>query len=101
MSKIRIEKSFDGKSPDDCFEAAKEAFPNAGFEIFKTRDIAWLVIAHRHENNSLIDANIGARPPAVCANVTLSISCVDLDRVALQQYADKILSELEKALSIK
>jgi len=98
MTKIRMEKSYDGKSPDDCLEAAKIAFPNAGFEIFKKRDIAWLVIAHRQENNSLIEANIGARPPAVCANVTLSINCDDIDRNTLQQKIDNILSEFEKVL---
>jgi len=98
MAKIRMKKSYDGKSPDDCFEAAKIAFPNAGFEIFKTRDIAWLVMAHRQENNNLIEATIGARPPAVCTNVTLSISCVDFDKDALQAHADKIFSELDKAI---
>ena len=98
MAKIRIEKSFDGKSPDNCLEAAKKAFPNAGFEIFKVRDIAWLVIAHRQENDSLIEASIGARPPGVCAHVTVSVSCVDFDKDALQKHADKILYELEQAL---
>ena len=98
MAKIRIEQALDGKSPDDCFEAAKIAFPNAGFEIFKIREIAWLVIAQLKESNNLIEASIGARPPAICAHVTLTISCNDFDKSILQEHADNIMSEFEKVL---
>ncbi len=98
MAKIRLIKTYDGKSPDDCLEAAKIAFPNSGFEIFKIRDIAWLVIAHNNKNTNLIEANISARPQAVCANVTFSINCSKLDKKALQQYLEKIISEFEKAI---
>jgi hypothetical protein len=98
MPKVRIEKSLDGKSPDDCFNLSSAAFLNAGFSIFKTREIAWLVIAHRKENNSLIEASIGARPPGNCAQVVVSVSSSDLQKEVLQAHADNILMELEKLL---
>ena len=99
MGKIRIEKTYDGKSPDDCYNAAPSAFKKAGFEIFKKREIAWLVIGHRSEENYLIQASIGARPPAVSATVTLSVSCDDLEKENLQKYADFIMEEFEKELT--
>lgn len=98
MPKARIEKSLDGKSPDDCFNLAPTAFVNAGFSIFKTREIAWLVIAHRKENNTLIEASIGARPPGNCAQVVVSVSSTDIDKDILQAHAENILQELEKLL---
>jgi len=98
MAKIRFEKSYEGKSPNDCLEAAKLALPNSEFEIFKIRDIAWLVIAHKKTNNNFIEVNIGARPPAVRANVTITISCENLDEKALQVYLDRINTEFEKEI---
>lgn len=98
MPKVRIEKSLDGKSPDDCFNFASDAFLNAGFTIFKIREIAWLVIAHRNENNTLIEASIGARPPGNCAQVVVSVSSTDIEKDVLQAHADNILLELEKLL---
>lgn len=99
MSKLRVEKKYEGQSPDDCFEASKTAFPKAGFEIFKIRDIAWLVIAHKPEDGSLIEANIGARPPAVSATVTFTVSCDDLDKSALQIHLDAIMHAFESELA--
>jgi hypothetical protein len=98
MPKVRIEKSLDGKSPDSCFNVAATAFLNSGFTIFKTREIAWLVIAHRYENTNLIEASIGARPPGNCAQVVVSVSSTDIEKEVLQAHADKILLELEKLL---
>jgi hypothetical protein len=98
MPKIQKIKIFNGKSPDECFENFPNAFLGAGFEIFKTREIAWLVMAHKNNEKGLIEASLGARPPASSANVTLSISGTDFTREELESYASTVLSELEKIL---
>lgn len=98
MQKIRLEKTFSGKSPDDCFNAAPTAFKNVGFEIFKVREIAWLVMAHRKENGCLIEASIGARPPGNCTQVVISVNSAEISKEVLQTHADNIVLELEKLI---
>ena len=98
MAKIRFENSYEGKSPDDCLEVAIAVIPKSGFEIFKIRDIAWLVIAHKKEANKFIELTMGARPPAVRASVTMTISCDDLDEKALQIHLNTIIDEFEEEI---
>jgi len=100
MGKIRIEKTYNGRSPDDCYNAAPAALEKAGFEIFKKREIAWLVIGHRSDENGQIQASIGARPPAISATATLSVSCDNLESENLQEYADAVMEQFEKELGV-
>ena len=87
MAKIKKIKSYPGKSPDECFEKFAQAFESAEFEIFKTREIAWLVMAHKHIEKGLIEASLGARPPASNASITLSISNSECTREELEPLA--------------
>ena len=98
MAKVRKVKSYSGKSPDDCFEKFAQAFESAGFTIFKTREIAWLVMAHLKDGDKLIEASLGARPPASNTSITLSISNSESSQEELSPLADKVFSELEKIL---
>jgi hypothetical protein len=59
-----------------------------------------LVLAHWKDNDNLIEASIGTRPPAIRATVTLSLSSSDFDKEKLKEYADKIIIELEEVLKL-
>jgi hypothetical protein len=98
MAKIQKIKAYSGKSPDGCFEKFAQAFESAGFEIFKTREIAWLVMAHKQVEKGLIEASLGARPPASNANITLTIRNSESTREELEPLSVKIFTELEKIL---
>jgi hypothetical protein len=98
MPKVRITKSYSGISPDTCFEHFQEAFQKAGFEVWKTREIAWLVMGKKTEGGGLIEATIGSRPPGSNASVTLSVSSDEIEHNVLANHSDHIFAELEKLL---
>jgi len=45
MAAVEEKISFSGKSDQEVFDAAKQAAPKAGLEVWKTREIARLVLA--------------------------------------------------------
>jgi hypothetical protein len=44
MASVQLHKEYEGKSDSEVFEAAKKAIVNAGFSVWKTRDLARLVL---------------------------------------------------------
>jgi len=101
MPKVRKTKSYNGISPDTCFLAFQNAFKNAGFEVWKTREIAWLVMAKKVESGGSIDASFGSRPPGSNASVILSLSSEEIENDRLTTYSNNIFQELEKILKTK
>jgi hypothetical protein len=99
MPKASEIRTYQGISPDTCFEVATQAFTNAGFSIFKIREIAWLVLAHLSNEKGLIEASIGAMPPASCAKVTLSMRSSYLSEDELRSLTQKVYIEFEKLLN--
>jgi hypothetical protein len=100
MPKVRVTKSYRGISPDTCFLAFKEAFEKAGFEVWKSREIAWLVMARKTEKEGSIEASFGSRPPGNNASVTLSVSSEEVEQDKLKTYSDKVFQELEKIIKV-
>jgi hypothetical protein len=94
MAKIQEVRYYPGKSANDCFALETKAFEKAGFQIWKKREIAWLVQAQRTENGKKIEANMSARPGGKTA-VTLSISCNEISEADLKTYAETIFSAFE------
>ena len=91
MASIEQELHFPGKTPQELYKAALEAYPKAGFKIWKTRELAYLVMANTTNGNVTINSNIIARynAPAV-----LNLSSEELDENALKPHAEKIVSEI-------
>ena len=97
MAKIEETRSYPNKSANDYFAAACRAYPKAGFELWKKREIAWLAIAKRMDEGKQIDSNASARPgnPPV---LTVNISAEHLSEEALRPMMDKLLNALSEEL---
>jgi hypothetical protein len=94
---IKLERKFNNPG-QDCYEAVQKALTSSGFQIWKTREIAYLVIANKEEAGKTVAATamvMGSQPAAV----TLSLDGEGLLAEALNQFGEEIFSELEKVLS--
>jgi hypothetical protein len=95
MAKVMESRNYPGKSPDDCFDAAKVALPKAGFEIWKLRPIAWLVLANRQTPEGVAKANLAFRPGAAG---TLTLTGDRLSQETLQAMAAEAMVALDAEL---
>jgi len=84
-----------GKSNSDIFEAAKVALPKAGFEIWKLRDIAWMVLAKGKVNDVDADANVMARPGG---SVAITVGAEGVSEADLRAAAQKIIAALKEKI---
>jgi hypothetical protein len=97
MAKVTETRSYHAHHVDRCYKAAEAALPGAGFKIWKTRPIGWLIMARREGSEGLIEANVAARPGAG-ATVTLTLSGESSSEAALSELVRKIFGELESSL---
>ncbi len=95
MPRITETRTYVGKSADECFAAAKAALPAVGFEIWKTREIGWLVMANREESGGTVKANFASRPGAA---VTIALSGEGITEEALKIIAEEVFAAFEVAL---
>ena len=98
MAKVTETRSYPTHPVDRCYQAAEAALPGSGFKVWKTRPVAWLIMARREGPAGLVEANLAARP-GVGATVTLTLSGESSSEAALHGLAGKIFGELEDSLS--
>jgi hypothetical protein len=97
MAKVTKTRSYPSDHVDRCYKAAEAALPGAGFKIWKTRPVGWLIMARQEGPEGLIEANLAARPGAG-ATVTLTLSGESSSEATLSGLAGKIFGELEASL---
>jgi hypothetical protein len=97
MAKIEEIRSYPNKSANQYFEAACRAYPKAGFELWKKREIAWLAIARIMQEGKQIDSNASARPgnPPI---LTVNISAEHLSEEALRPLMENFLNAMSEEL---
>jgi hypothetical protein len=83
-------------SPDDAFQETLSQLPDLGYIIWKTRPLAWLVIANRELPEGKVNATISFRP-GDGAVVSISLASETISEKRLQELA----TELVEALVIK
>lgn len=84
MAKIQTTHSYTGKATGEVYQAVLQAVPNAGLEVWKRRDIAWLAMVR---GGNGVDGNISVRPGVV---VTVSLSAPRLSEEDLQECAQAV-----------
>ena len=84
-----------GKSTSEIFEAAKVALPKAGFEVWKLRDIAWMVLGKGKINEIPADGNVMAMPGGL---VNVSVGAEGVSEAELRAAAQKIIAALKEAV---
>lgn len=96
MAAVQLNKKFKGKSDIEVYEAALKAIPGAGFEIWKIRELARLVLGiGKHEGHEF-RCNVVVSMVDNSAVVTTEAN--DLDEEILTTLAEKIMGELTQLL---
>ncbi len=95
MAKIQATQSFPGQSSGDVYQAVLKAAPKARLEIWKRRDIAWLVMVRGVSGSAEIDGNISVRPGGL---VTVALSAAEMREDDLQTRAATVFQELSALL---
>jgi hypothetical protein len=97
MSSVQKTYPIPGKSTADCYEAALEAYPKAGFEIWKKRELAYMLMAKCSGKDGQIDSNLMARFGSP-TQIVLIVSAENLPEADLQPYLDKIYAAFKAVL---
>lgn len=82
-------------SAQDAFDAVQRVLPGLGYEIWKTRPMAYLTQARGTQDGASLTVNIMASmmPPT---RITITAASDDLDENALAAAADAILQRLSE-----
>lgn len=94
---MQNKKSYVNKSVSEIYDAAIAAIPNAGFKVWKRRDIARLVMGVGSQNGQEVRCNIMVS--MADGSATISVEADNLDESELKSAADKLTAELDKLLS--
>jgi hypothetical protein len=97
MASVQTKKTYGSSSDSEVFEAAKKAIVNAGYEVWKTRDLAKLVLGIGKEEGQEVRLNVVVS--MFDGSATISAESDDLQESVLQRVVEKIDVELEKLLS--
>jgi len=97
MASVQLKNSYGDKSDSEVFEAAKQAIVNAGYEVWKTRELAKLVLGTGTENGQEVRLNVVVS--MVDASATISAESDDLDEAVLNRVTEKVDAELQKLLA--
>jgi len=97
MASIQLMKTYEGKSDGEVYEAAKKAIVNAGFTVWKTRELARLVLGTGTFEGAEVRLNIVIS--MFDGSATVSAESDDLDEKALAPIPEKLHEELAKLLA--
>lgn len=93
MPSLSVDRNFEGKTARECYDAAVKALPQAGFELIKLRELAYLVIGRRGELTCTVMAWPGAN-----ARVTLTLEAESCSLTELNAHAEKVFEALGSTL---
>jgi len=97
MASVQLKNTYGDKSDSEVFDAAKQAIVNAGYEVWKTRELAKLVLGTGAEDGQEVRLNVVVS--MVDASATISAESDDLEEAALNKVTEKVHAELLKLLS--
>jgi hypothetical protein len=95
MARFEETRTYANRSSAECFAAVQKALPKAGFEVWKTRPIAWLVLSRRKEGTDTLTANISCLVPG---RMTVAMSADTASEDVLKNHARQIFLECEAQL---
>jgi hypothetical protein len=93
MSTIGISRELMGISPGDAYEATLKKLPELGFIIWKTRPLAWLIIANRDLTEGKVNATVSFRP-GNGATLSISLACETMKEDALQTIGSDLVDAI-------
>ncbi|TFH33080.1 MAG: hypothetical protein E4G99_11955 [Anaerolineales bacterium] len=99
MTQIGITREISKISPTDAFQETLEALPDLGYVIWKTRPMAWLIIANRELPEGKINATVSFRPSAG-AVLSVSLASETIAEAPLQTLALDLTESLVSTLGL-
>ena len=97
MASVQLKQLFEGKSDMEVYEAALQAIPNAGMQVWKKRELARLVMGMGSHEGQEVRCNVVVS--MVDGSVTVSMEADDLEEARLTPLAERLMAELVKLLS--
>jgi len=97
MASVQLKHHYENKSDQEVYEAALQAIPNAGLNVWKKRELARLVLAVGEQDGQEVRCNIVVS--MADGSVTISAESDDLGEDILNQVAQKLAVELDKLLA--
>jgi hypothetical protein len=89
MPSIAVSREIKKVSPNDGFQETISQLPDLGYIIWKTRPLAWLVIANRELPEGKVNATVAFRP-GDGATLSISLACETISEEILQTLADEL-----------
>ena len=89
MPSITVSREIKTISPNDAFQETLSQLPDLGYIIWKTRPLAWLVIANRELPEGRVNATIAFRP-GDGAILSISLASETISEEILQTLADEL-----------
>jgi hypothetical protein len=93
MTTIAISRNVKDISAGEAYEVTLKKIPDLNYIIWKTRPLAWLVIANRTLPGGKVNANISFRP-GDGAVLTISLSCETMGEGELQVLGDELAGQI-------
>ena len=97
MASIQGKVQFSGKTGKEIYDAAIQAVPQAGLEVWKKRELARLVLAHGEYKGEQVRCNIVTS--MVDGSTTITAESDGLDEKALTLILGRLQVELKALLS--
>jgi hypothetical protein len=97
MASIQKKIQFSGKNDKEIYNAALQAVPKAGLKVWKTRDLALLVLAQGEFKGEQVRCNIVVS--MVDRSTTITAESDGLDEKALTLILSRLQEELEVLLT--
>lgn len=97
MSKVEIKRPFTGKDSGKCYQASLAVVEKAGYQIFKKREIASLVICEGNIDGRPVNLSITA-PFGFPTSVVVTLTGHDVSEEVLNTEANRLFALLEAEL---
>ena len=97
MASIQGRVQFSGKTDKEVYEAAIQSVPKTGLEIWKTRELARLVLAHGEYKGEQVRCNIVTS--MVDGSTTITAESEGLDDKAFTHILSRLENELKALLT--
>jgi hypothetical protein len=98
MAKIEAKREFPDKAANECYQVCVSLIDQAGYKIFKQRDLANLVICNGEVAGAAVNLSIMVPFLGGPTSVNVNLSSSAADENVLQAEADRILDLIASKL---
>jgi hypothetical protein len=97
LAKVEIKRAFPGKDSSECYQASLRMVEKAGYQIFKKREIASLVICEGNLDGQHVDMS-AMTPFGFPTAVVITLSSEAASEDLLKTEASRLFTLLEAEL---